>query len=49
MLDEPIKEGQGPKIKGSVMLAYAASEEEVVKKLKEDVYTKNEVWDWEKV
>lgn len=49
MLDAPLKEGEGPKINGSIMLAYAESKEEVIKKLKEDVYSTEEVWDWEKV
>jgi hypothetical protein len=31
------------------MVAYAASKEEVIEKLKKDVYSQNEVWDWEKV
>lgn len=30
-------------------MAYAESKEEVVKVLKEDAYTENDVWDWEKV
>ncbi|TKA66303.1 hypothetical protein B0A49_06944 [Cryomyces minteri] len=42
-------EGEGPKIKGSVMLAYAESKEEVVQMLKNDIYSKKDVWDWEKV
>ncbi|KAK5009726.1 triacylglycerol lipase [Cryomyces antarcticus] len=41
-------EGEGPKIKGSVMLAYAESKEEVVQMLKNDIYSKKDVWDWEK-
>ena len=36
-------------MKGSVMLALAESKEEVVKALKEDVYYKSDVWDWDKV
>ncbi|KAF2461588.1 hypothetical protein BDY21DRAFT_278283 [Lineolata rhizophorae] len=43
------KEGEPPKIKGSAMLAWAESKEAVMTKLKNDVYTKNEVWDWDKV
>lgn len=43
------KEGEGPKIKGSVMLAYAESKEEVMQALKEDVYFKENVWDEDKV
>lgn len=39
---------QPPPIKGSVMLATAGSQEEVLEKLKADVYAK-EVWDLENV
>lgn len=48
-LDEPIQEGQGPKINGSVMLAVAESKEEVLDALKKDVYWTEGVWDTEKV
>ncbi|EMC97199.1 hypothetical protein BAUCODRAFT_32941 [Baudoinia panamericana UAMH 10762] len=48
-LDEPLKEGEGPKINGSAMLARADTKEQVLEKLKEDVYYKTGVWDWEKV
>ena len=48
MLDEPIKDGEGLKINGSVMMAAAETAEEVLEKLKKDVYAK-EVWDFEKV
>ncbi|KAI9746989.1 MAG: hypothetical protein M4579_007545 [Chaenotheca gracillima] len=48
-LDEPIKEGETPKIRGSVMLALASSKEEVVEQLKNDIYTKKGVWNWDKV
>lgn len=44
-----IKEGEGPKIKGSIMLALAESKEDVLKALKEDLYFKEGVWDWNKV
>lgn len=44
-LDEPITEGKGPKINGSIMLALAESKEEVLEKLKGDVYAKEGVWD----
>lgn len=37
------------KMLGSAMLAWAASKEEVLEKLKKDVYTENQVWDWSKV
>ncbi|KAL5405031.1 hypothetical protein PMIN03_008744 [Paraphaeosphaeria minitans] len=49
MLEEPITEGQAPKMKGSAMLIGANSREEVVERLKKDVYVKGEVWDWTKV
>jgi len=49
MLEEPITEGQAPKMKGSAMLMGAKTREEVLERLKEDVYTKGEVWDWSKV
>lgn len=48
-LDQPIKEGEKPQINGSVMLALAESKEEVLNALKEDVYFKSGVWDWDKV
>lgn len=48
-MSEVPKEGETPKILGSVMLAYAASKEEVMEDLKSDVYSENEVWDWSKV
>jgi len=48
-LDEPIKEGQGPKINGSVMLARADTKEEVMEHVKKDVYFTNGVWDESKV
>lgn len=40
MLEDHPAPGEGPKIKGSVMLAVAHSKEEVIEALKEDVYTK---------
>lgn len=49
MLDEPIQEGQGPKINGSVMMAQADTKEEVMEKIKGDVYFKSGVWDESKV
>ncbi|KAL6714955.1 hypothetical protein ACLMJK_007215 [Lecanora helva] len=48
-LDEPQTEGSSLKINGSVMLAIAESREEVVERLRNDVYSKNNVWDWDKV
>lgn len=44
-----IKEGEGPKIKGSIMLAFAESKEDVLKALQEDIYFKEGVWDWNQV
>lgn len=44
-----IKEAEGPRIKGSIMLAFAESKEDVIKALQEDVYFKQGVWDWNKV
>lgn len=38
-----------PPIAGSAMLACAESKEEVLKRLKEDLYTTENVWDWDKV
>lgn len=44
------KEGQNPPpIIGSAMVAYAETREEVLERLKSDVYSKSEVWDWSKV
>jgi len=48
-LDEPIKEGSGPKINGSVMVAVAENEEEVYEKLKADKYWSTGVWDVDNV
>ena len=49
MLQEPTTEGQTPKMKGSAMLIGAKTKEEVVERLKQDVYVKGGVWDWSKV
>ena len=43
------KDGDGLRIKGSVMLALAESREEVIKVLQEDVYYKSGIWNWERV
>lgn len=43
------EDGKTPPIIGSAMLAYAESKEEVLEKLKNDVYSKEEVWDWDRV
>lgn len=49
MLDEAPKEGEGLKIRGSVMLASAESKEEVLEALKRDIYCTSGVWDWDRV
>ncbi|KAF1973178.1 hypothetical protein BU23DRAFT_554464 [Bimuria novae-zelandiae CBS 107.79] len=49
MLAEPIKDGETPKMTGSAMLIGAATKEEVLERLKRDVYVKGGVWDWDKV
>ena len=48
-LEEPVKEGQGPKSNGSAMILCADTEEEAMKIIKSDVYTENKVWDLSKV
>lgn len=48
-MEEVPKEGEGLKIQGSAMVAVASSKEEVLEQLKNDVYAKNEVWDFSKV
>jgi hypothetical protein len=48
MEDVP-RDGESPRLKGSIMLALAASKQEVVDALKSDPYFKSDVWDWEKV
>jgi hypothetical protein len=49
MLEEPITEGETPKMKGSAVLVGARTKEEVVERLQNDVYVKGDVWDWSKV
>lgn len=49
MLEEPLKEGETPKMKGSAMLIGAKTEEEVIERLQKDAYVKGEVWDMSKV
>lgn len=51
MLEEPIQEGDSgpPKMKGSACLIGAKTREEVVERLKSDVYVDGAVWDLEKV
>ena len=48
-LDEPVKEGEGPKINGSVMVIMADSEEEALKFVHSDIYTESDVWNVSKV
>ena len=48
-LEEPAKEGEPLKINGSAMIASAATKEEVIETLKQDVYTTNGIWNWDKV
>ncbi|MCJ1468312.1 hypothetical protein MMC07_006940 [Pseudocyphellaria aurata] len=48
-LDQVPEEGKKLQINGSIMLALAESKEAVLEVLKEDVYCKSGVWDWEKV
>jgi hypothetical protein len=47
MLEEPIKEGDSgpPKMKGSAMLIGARTKEEVLERVKKDVYAGEGVWD----
>ncbi|KAL9633391.1 MAG: hypothetical protein Q9164_004730 [Protoblastenia rupestris] len=49
LLEDPIKEGVDLKINGSFLLATAETKEDVIKTLKEDIYTKSGVWDWNKI
>jgi hypothetical protein len=51
MLEEPIKEGDTstPKMKGSAMLIGAATREEVLERVKKDVYVGEGVWDVEQI
>ena len=48
-LSDVPKEGEPLKIIGSAMVALAATKEEVVERLKADVYNANGVWDLSKV
>lgn len=48
MFNEPPSEGKLP-IRGSVMLAWASSKEEVMEHVKSDIYATSEVWDLSKV
>lgn len=49
MLEEPIKEGVPPKMTGSVLMCVADTKEEVMERVKKDVYYTSDVWDKEKV
>jgi hypothetical protein len=51
MLEEPVKEGDSspPRMKGSAMLIGAKTREEVLERVKRDVYVEGGVWDVEKV
>jgi len=48
-LDSPPQDGQGLAINGSVMMALASSKEEVLERVKSDVYATSGVWDMDKV
>jgi len=49
MLEEVPKEGEGLKIIGSAMMAHAATKEEVLEAIKQDIYFKSNVWNLDKV
>jgi hypothetical protein len=51
MLEEPIKEGDSgpPKMKGSAMLIGAKTKEEVIERVKKDVYVNEGVWNVEDI
>jgi uncharacterized protein len=49
MLEEVPKEGEGLKIMGSAMMAHAATKEEVLEAIKQDIYFKTNVWNLDKV
>ncbi|EPE36835.1 Dimeric alpha+beta barrel [Glarea lozoyensis ATCC 20868] len=49
ILDEVPKEGEAMGIVGSALVCVAASKEEIFEVLKNDIYAKNEVWDFSKV
>jgi uncharacterized protein len=48
-LEEPVKEGETPKMLGSIALIWASSEQEVRERLERDPYVTGGVWDYEKV
>lgn len=47
-MSEPIEDGQSLKFNGSYMIAKAESKEDVLKVLRDDIYTKAGVWDLER-
>lgn len=49
LLEEVPAEGGPLKIQGSAMVCVAASKEEVIEKLKTDIYAESGVWDFSKV
>ena len=49
MLEEPIKENEEMKMKGSFFLAVGETKEEVVEELRRDIYWRAGVWDLERV
>ncbi|KAL8857335.1 MAG: hypothetical protein Q9178_006101 [Gyalolechia marmorata] len=49
LLDDVPQPGQSLKICGSAMLVQADSREEVLQVIQQDIYSKNGVWDLEKV
>ncbi|KEQ75034.1 YCII-related domain protein [Aureobasidium namibiae CBS 147.97] len=49
MLEDTPKEGSPLKITGSVMMAVASSKEEVMEKIKSDIYADKGVWDMDKI
>jgi len=44
-LAEQPKEGETPQMLGSALIVVAATKEEVIERLKNDIYTKSGVWD----
>jgi uncharacterized protein len=48
-MEEAPKEGQPLKLNGSALMIYAASREEVLEQLKNDIYATSGVWDLSKV
>lgn len=49
ILDEVPKEGDPLKMIGSAIVCVAASKEEVIEKLRKDIYAESDVWDLSKV